>query len=66
MAEPARERDERLDDLVHDLRSPLAIIDGFAALLAKDDGRLTAEQRSDYAGRIRAAASEFRRLLDDA
>lgn len=58
--------DEALRALVHDLRSPLAIIDGFAALLAKDDGSLTAEQRADYATRIRAAATEMRTALDTA
>ena len=52
--------------LVHDLRSPLAIIDGFAALLARDDGELSAEQRADYAARIRAAAAEMRALIDRA
>jgi signal transduction histidine kinase len=52
--------------LVHDLRSPLAIIDGFSALLARDDGSLTPEQRADYAARIRAAAAEMRALLDGA
>ena len=52
--------------LVHDLRSPLMVIDGFAALLARDDGSLTDEQRADYAGRIRAAADEMRRLIDRA
>jgi signal transduction histidine kinase len=50
--------------LIHDLRNPLAIIDGFSALLARDDGTLTAEQRADYARRIRAAAAEMRGLLD--
>ena len=52
--------------LVHDLRSPLAIIDGFAALLARDDGALTAEQRADYADRIRHAATEMREHIDRA
>jgi signal transduction histidine kinase len=52
--------------LVHDLRSPLMVIDGFAALLARDDGSLTDEQRVDYAGRIRAAADEMRKLIDRA
>jgi signal transduction histidine kinase len=49
--------------LVHDLRSPLAIIDGFAALIERD-GELSDEQRKDYAGRIRDAAAEMRALLD--
>ena len=50
--------------LVHDLRSPLAVIDGFSALLERDDGSLSAEQRADFARRIRAAAAEMRSVLD--
>jgi signal transduction histidine kinase len=61
MAEPS---DAGARQLVHDLRSPLMIIDGFAALLARDDGSLSAEQRADYALRIRAAADEMRALID--
>ena len=53
-------------ELVHDLRSPLMVIDGFSALLERDDGSLTAEQRADYATRIRAAAAEMRSLIDGA
>ena len=63
MAEPG---DAGSRQLVHDLRSPLMVIDGFAALLARDDGSLTAEQRADYAARIRAAATEMRTLIDRA
>jgi K+-sensing histidine kinase KdpD len=62
MAEPGGDADLRR--LIHDLRSPLAIVDGFAALLARDDGSLTAEQRADYAARIRNAATEMRALID--
>ena len=50
--------------LVHDLRGPLTIIDGFATLLARDEGALTREQRADYAQRIRAAAAEMRAAID--
>ena len=60
MAEP----DSR--QLIHDLRSPLMIVDGFASLLARDDGSLTDEQRADYAARIRAAAADMRELIDRA
>lgn len=57
---------DRLRELVHDLRSPLAIVDGFSALLARDEGTLTAEQTADYLERIRAAAADMRGLLDAA
>ena len=50
--------------LVHDLRSPLAIVDGFAGLLARPD--LPDEKRADYVERISAAAAEMRALLDAA
>ena len=63
MAEPG---DAGPRQLVHDLRSPLMVIDGFASLLARDDGSLTDEQRADYAARIRAAAAEMRELIDRA
>ncbi len=59
-------RDERLTALVHDLRSPLAVVEGFAALLARDEGALTAEQRSDHLRRIADAAAELRERLDAA
>jgi signal transduction histidine kinase len=50
--------------LVHDLRSPLAIVDGFAALLARPD--LPDDKRADYVERISVAAAEMRALLDAA
>ena len=59
-----RTPDEVRQRLIHDLRSPLAIVDGFSALLERDDGTLTPEQRTDFAGRIRAAAAEMRAALD--
>ncbi len=57
-------RDERLATLVHDLRNPLVIVEGFAGLLARDEGALTPEQRRDHARRIAAAAAELRERLD--
>ena len=55
-----------LGDLVHDLRSPLAIVDGFAGLLARDGETLPPEKRTEYAQRIADAAAEMRALLDAA
>ena len=54
----------RLAALVHDLRGPLVVVEGFATLLARDTGALTAEQRGDYARRVAAAAAEVRERLD--
>ena len=39
---------------------------GFADLLSRDDGRLTEEQRREYAQRIIGAAGEMREILDAA
>ena len=57
---------DRVVRLVHDLRSPLAIVDGFAGLLARDGETLPPEKRTEYAARIAAAAEEMRTLLDAA
>ena len=57
--------DERLVSLVHDLRTPLTIVQGFADLLSRRGASLTAEQREEYVTRIAAAASEMKSILDD-
>ena len=57
---------EPLRKLVHDLRSPLMVADGFAQLLARDEGKLTPEQRADFAGRVQSAMADMRALLDAA
>lgn len=49
--------------LRHDLRTPIAVIAGFAELLCAD-GTLSEEQRRDYAERIVQAAGELRGILD--
>jgi signal transduction histidine kinase len=63
---PPADPDARLAKLVHDLRSPLMVAEGFAQLLARDTGSLTAEQRADFAGRVQAAMADMRALLDAA
>jgi signal transduction histidine kinase len=50
--------------LVHDLRTPLSVVEIFSALLEQDGGQLTDEQRREYAERIRRASAEMRALLD--
>jgi len=52
-----------LAQLRHDLRTPIAVVAGFAELLSSDR-TLTDEQRRDYAERIRHAALELRAILD--
>jgi signal transduction histidine kinase len=57
---------EPIADLAHKLRTPIAVVQGFADLLKRDDGRLTEEQRGDYADRILGATAEMREILDAA
>jgi len=56
--------DERLRNLVHDLRTPLTIITGFCELLERQRDRLTTEQRDEYQSRIKAAADDLVEILD--
>lgn len=55
---------EPIAEVAHRLRTPIAVVQGFADLLKRDDGRLTPEQRSEYAQRIIGAAGEMREILD--
>ena len=57
--------DERLVSLVHDLRTPLTIIAGFAELLQRRGADMSPEQHDEYMSRIAAAADDMRRMLDD-
>jgi signal transduction histidine kinase len=57
---------ELIADVAHKLRTPIAVVQGFADLLQRDDGRLTEDQRRDYADRIIGAAGEMREILDAA
>ena len=55
---------EELQTLVHDLRTPLALVEGFSDLLVRRGDDLPAAERDDYVQRIAAAAREMRELLD--
>jgi K+-sensing histidine kinase KdpD len=57
--------DEHLISIVHDLRTPLTIVQGFADLLSRRGASLSAEQREEYVTRIAAAAGEMKAILDD-
>jgi signal transduction histidine kinase len=56
---------ERLARLVHDLRTPLTIVQGFAELLDRGSATLDQERRAEYLGRIAQAGREMKDILDD-
>jgi signal transduction histidine kinase len=57
--------DERLARLVHDLRTPLTIVQGFAELLERGSGQLDDARRAEYLGRIATASREMKHILDE-
>jgi signal transduction histidine kinase len=59
------EPNERLSRLVHDLRTPLTIVQGFAELLERGASTLDDERRAEYLGRITQAGREMKQILDD-
>jgi K+-sensing histidine kinase KdpD len=56
--------EDQLAWLVHALRTPLTIVEGFADALATRGEQLSEEQRTEYLERIGEAAREMRQLLD--
>ena len=64
MTNETADADAELRTLVHALRTPLTIVDGFAdALVARGD-EMSPEDRTEYIEQIRDAAREMRDLLD--
>jgi K+-sensing histidine kinase KdpD len=55
----------QLGALVHALRTPLTIVEGFSDALVRRGEQMSAEERAEYAERIHDAAEEMRTLLDD-
>ena len=60
----ADEAHEQLGSLVHALRTPLTIVEGFADALARRGEEMSVEERTEYVERIADAAREMRDLLD--
>jgi signal transduction histidine kinase len=56
---------ERLARLVHDLRTPLTIVQGFAELLDRGASTLDEERRAEYLGRVAQASREMKEILDE-
>lgn len=52
--------------LIHDARTPLTVIGGFAELLLRSADDLGESGRTDAHRRIAEAAAELRAVLDDA
>ncbi len=57
--------DDPLRTLVHDLRTPLAVVVGFADLLAREAEGMTEAQR-DFVARIAEAGGQMRAIVDEA
>jgi signal transduction histidine kinase len=58
--------EDPLAGLVHALRTPLTIVEGFADALVTRGAQLSEEERVEYLERIGEAAREMRDLLDGA
>jgi signal transduction histidine kinase len=56
----------QLATLVHALRTPLTIVEGFADALGRRGEQMSVEERAEYLERIGDAAREMRELLDGA
>ena len=64
MPHEATDADAQLRTLVHALRTPLTIVEGFADALARRGEDMSREERAEYVERIGDAAREMRELLD--
>lgn len=51
--------------LSHDLKSPIFAVDGFSELLLSDYADKLDEEGQDFLRRVRAAAQQMKRVLDD-
>ena len=56
--------DTELRPLVHALRTPLTIVEGFADALVRRGDDMAPEERAEYIARIAEAAEDMRAILD--
>src|SRR3954470_4322667 len=64
MSSESSDADAQLLTLVHALRTPLTIVEGFADALSTRGDQMSVEDRAEYVERIHEAAREMRALLD--
>ena len=55
---------DELQTLVHDLRTPLTVVSGFAEILQRRGPDLEQSQRDEYLSRIVEGTQEMRDILD--
>jgi signal transduction histidine kinase len=65
MTRETADAEAQLRTLVHALRTPLTIVEGFGDALARRGDAMSEEERAEYLERIVDAAHEMRDLLDD-
>jgi K+-sensing histidine kinase KdpD len=56
--------EQELRKLVHDLRTPLTVVEGFARMLERGEGRISPEDRAEFLARIVEAAGQMAEILD--
>ena len=64
MTRETAEAEAQLRTLVHALRTPLTIVEGFGDALARRGDDMSEAERAEYLERIVDAAHEMRDLLD--
>ena len=56
--------EDELRKLAHDLRTPLTVVEGFARMLERGEGKLSPEDRAEFLSRILEAAGQMGEIID--